>query len=75
MEFLHDYEYEIGYHPGKAIVVADTLSLKERVKTRRVKALSMTIQSSLIPQILNAQLEVLAKETSRQKASGEWKSN
>ncbi|GJV04959.1 hypothetical protein Tco_1338528 [Tanacetum coccineum] len=38
------YEYEIRYHPGKANVVTDALSRKERVKPRRVRAMAMTIQ-------------------------------
>ncbi|GJU32428.1 putative reverse transcriptase domain-containing protein [Tanacetum coccineum] len=32
LELLSDYDYEIRYHPGKANVVADTLSQKERFK-------------------------------------------
>ncbi|GKB01284.1 hypothetical protein Tco_0829328 [Tanacetum coccineum] len=35
IELFSDYEYEIRYHPGKANVVADALSMKERVKPRR----------------------------------------
>nr|GEZ53007.1 reverse transcriptase domain-containing protein [Tanacetum cinerariifolium] len=38
IELLSDYDYEIHYHPGKANVVADTLSRKER-KLIRVRAL------------------------------------
>ncbi|GKD59452.1 putative reverse transcriptase domain-containing protein, partial [Tanacetum coccineum] len=42
---------------GKANVVANTLSRKERVKQRRVRAMSMTIQSSIKDKILVAQSE------------------
>ncbi|GKA06402.1 putative nucleotidyltransferase, ribonuclease H [Tanacetum coccineum] len=38
-----DYDCEIRYHPGKANVVADSLSWKERVKPKRVRAMNMTI--------------------------------
>ncbi|GKA99515.1 putative reverse transcriptase domain-containing protein [Tanacetum coccineum] len=37
------YDCEIRYHPGKANVVADVLSRKERIKPRRVRAMNMTI--------------------------------
>ncbi|GKD10756.1 putative reverse transcriptase domain-containing protein [Tanacetum coccineum] len=42
-ELLSDYDYEIRYHSGKANVVADALSRKERNKPLRVRALVMTI--------------------------------
>ncbi|GKC67081.1 putative reverse transcriptase domain-containing protein [Tanacetum coccineum] len=42
---------------GKANVVADTLSRKERVKPRRVRAMCMTIQSGVKDKILEAQIE------------------
>nr|GEY43790.1 putative reverse transcriptase domain, ribonuclease H-like domain, aspartic peptidase domain protein [Tanacetum cinerariifolium] len=39
IELLSDYECEIKYHIGKANVVADALSRKERLKPRRVRAM------------------------------------
>ncbi|GKC81980.1 putative reverse transcriptase domain-containing protein [Tanacetum coccineum] len=57
IELFSDYDCEICYHPGKANVVADALSRKERVKPRRVRAMSMTIQSSVKDKILVVQGE------------------
>ncbi|GJV67127.1 putative reverse transcriptase domain-containing protein [Tanacetum coccineum] len=57
LELLSDYDCEIRYHPGKANVVDDALSRKERSKPLRVRALVMTIGLDLPKQILNAQTE------------------
>ncbi|GJS71496.1 putative reverse transcriptase domain-containing protein [Tanacetum coccineum] len=68
IELLSDYECEIKYHPGKANVVADALSRKERLKPRRVRAMSITIHSGLKTKILEAQGEA-SKDL---KALAEW---
>ncbi|GJW28034.1 putative reverse transcriptase domain-containing protein [Tanacetum coccineum] len=47
MELLSDYDCEIRYHPGKANIVADALSQKERDKPLRVRALMMTVHNDL----------------------------
>ncbi|GJV78176.1 putative reverse transcriptase domain-containing protein [Tanacetum coccineum] len=54
IEVFSDYDCEIRYHLGKANVVADAFSRKERVKPRRVRAMSMTIPSSVNDKILAA---------------------
>ncbi|GJZ62706.1 putative nucleotidyltransferase, ribonuclease H [Tanacetum coccineum] len=41
IELFSDYDCEIYYHPGKANVVADALSRKERVKPKRVRAIRL----------------------------------
>ncbi|GJQ97305.1 putative reverse transcriptase domain-containing protein [Tanacetum coccineum] len=68
IELLSDYECEIKYHSGKANVVADALSTKERIKPRRVCAMSITIHSGLKIKILEAHGEA-SKDL---KAPAEW---
>ncbi|GKA31088.1 putative reverse transcriptase domain-containing protein [Tanacetum coccineum] len=62
IELFSDYECEIRYHSGKANVVVDALSRKERVKPKRVWAMAMTIQSGVKGMILAAQGEAFNQE-------------
>ncbi|GJU59906.1 putative reverse transcriptase domain-containing protein [Tanacetum coccineum] len=57
IEIFSDYYYEIRYHPSKENVVANALSRKERVKPKRIRAMNMTHQSSIMDRILAAQKE------------------
>ncbi|GJX47475.1 putative reverse transcriptase domain-containing protein [Tanacetum coccineum] len=60
--YLSDKIRDIRYHLGKANVVADALSRKEREPPLRVRALVMTISLDLPKQILNAQTEARKPE-------------
>ncbi|GKE95354.1 putative reverse transcriptase domain-containing protein, partial [Tanacetum coccineum] len=62
IELLSDYDCKIRYHLGKANVMADALSQKERNKPLRVRALMMTVHNDLPKQIRKAQKEAMKRE-------------
>ncbi|GJU64243.1 putative reverse transcriptase domain-containing protein [Tanacetum coccineum] len=63
LELIGDYDYEIRYHLGKANVVADALSRKERIKPLRVRALVMNIGGMIRKDIPKEKLEPRADGT------------
>ncbi|GJY67737.1 putative reverse transcriptase domain-containing protein [Tanacetum coccineum] len=63
IELFSNYDCKIRYHSGKANVVADALSRKERIKPRRIRAMNMTLQSSIKDKILAAQEEASDEST------------
>ncbi|GJT07290.1 putative reverse transcriptase domain-containing protein [Tanacetum coccineum] len=69
IELLSDYDCEIRYHPGKANVVADALSRKDR-EPIRVRSLVMTVHTNLPERILNAQTDAMKEENVKAKNLG-----
>nr|GEX23802.1 putative reverse transcriptase domain-containing protein [Tanacetum cinerariifolium] len=67
IELFSDYDCEIRYHPGKENVVTDALSRKESVKTKKVRAMNMTLQLSIKDRILAAQKEAFDESAGLQK--------
>ncbi|GJV30399.1 putative reverse transcriptase domain-containing protein [Tanacetum coccineum] len=70
IELLSDHDCEIRYHPGKANVMADALSQKERDKPLLIRALMMTVHSYLPKQIREAQKEAMKKKYVRKENLG-----
>ncbi|GJT60477.1 putative reverse transcriptase domain-containing protein, partial [Tanacetum coccineum] len=70
IELLSDYDCEIRYHLGKANVVADALSQKDK-EPIRVRSLVMTVHTNLPERILNAQTDAMKEENV--KAEKSWK--
>nr|GEU75391.1 putative reverse transcriptase domain-containing protein [Tanacetum cinerariifolium] len=66
-ELFSDHDNEIRYNPGKENVVADALSRKERTKPKRIRAMNMTLQSSIKDNILAAQKEASDELTKMQR--------
>ncbi|GKE70824.1 putative reverse transcriptase domain-containing protein, partial [Tanacetum coccineum] len=54
LQLLSDYDCDIRYHPGKANMVVDALSRKERIEPLWVRALVMKIGLDLPKRILEA---------------------
>ncbi|GJW52477.1 putative reverse transcriptase domain-containing protein [Tanacetum coccineum] len=71
IQLFSDYDCEIRYHPGKANVVADALSRKERVLPKRVRAINMILQSSIKDRILTAQKKAMDESVGLQKGLDE----
>nr|GEY74110.1 putative ribonuclease H-like domain-containing protein [Tanacetum cinerariifolium] len=61
IELLSDYECEIKYHQGKANMVADALSRKERLKPRRVIMDRLTKSAHFLPISEDYKTEKLAR--------------
>jgi ppGpp synthetase/RelA/SpoT-type nucleotidyltranferase len=51
MEILTDYEFELRNHAGKANVVADALSRKEREKPLKVMSMRLDMRIDLMDRL------------------------
>nr|GEU85326.1 hypothetical protein [Tanacetum cinerariifolium] len=71
IELFSDYDCKIRYHPGKANVVADALSRKERVNPKRVRAMNMTFQLCIKDMILTTLKEAVNESVGLHKSLDE----
>ncbi|GKC70040.1 hypothetical protein Tco_1115923, partial [Tanacetum coccineum] len=61
IELLSDYDCVIRYHLGKANVIADAMSRKDK-ESIRMRALVVTVHNNLLEQIQNAQVKACNEE-------------
>ncbi|GJS16062.1 putative reverse transcriptase domain-containing protein [Tanacetum coccineum] len=71
LELFSDHDCEICYHLGKANVVADALSRKAKIKTKRIRYMNMTLQSSIKDKILASQEEASYEPVEMQRGMDE----
>ncbi|KAM0061096.1 putative nucleotidyltransferase, Ribonuclease H [Helianthus debilis subsp. tardiflorus] len=62
LELIKDYDCEILYHPGKANVVADALSRKERHTPIQVRSCQLIVTPDFLVQLKEAQTEALRED-------------
>ncbi|GKC99033.1 hypothetical protein Tco_1169308 [Tanacetum coccineum] len=55
-KLLSDYHCELKYHPGKANIMADALSRKERLRPTSIRTSGMT---AWIPKVNNPRRDVM----------------
>ena len=65
MELLSDYDYEILYHPGKANVVVDALSRKERGVMPSVVAYHMEVTTDFRTEVRQVQGDAMKEENQK----------
>ncbi|GJX82467.1 hypothetical protein Tco_0331948 [Tanacetum coccineum] len=67
LDLLKDYDCETRYHPSKANVVADALSIKDRNEVTKISSLRMIVTSDLFDKIKLAHEKALKEENWKSK--------
>lgn len=62
LDVVKDYDFEILYHPGKANVVADSLSRRAESAPIRDMCMRMTVMTLVLDTIREAQVEAMRPE-------------